>query len=208
MPRALLHFFFDQLYTRLAWSYDAVAWLVSGGQWQAWTASALPCVQDGPVLEVGCGRGHLLPALAARGWTALGLDRSPQMARAAHRRHRAVCQGDGMALPLADGSVGTLITTFPAPYVLRPETQVEFARVVRPGGRWLWVDVPMLFDGRATALARAITAIAYGEERRRNEWIQTELWQDRTERLWTVHIERLPLRHSSIGLRIAERRPL
>ena len=67
MRRSLLQLFFDQLYTRLAWGYDGVAALVSGGQWYEWGAAALDYVELDPVLEGGCGRGRLLPRLAAAG---------------------------------------------------------------------------------------------------------------------------------------------
>ena len=204
MRRTLLQLFFDQLYTRLAWGYDGVAWLVSGGLWYEWGAAALDYVEQGPVVEVGCGRGRLLPRLAAAGWPTVGLDRSPEMARAARQRHLAVLRGDALALPLADGSVGTLVTVFPAPYVLGRAAQMEFARVVRPGGRWLWVDGPALAPAPGSALARVVTALAYGGTAAPEA--ARLLGADATGGLWHVRAERVRVRGSTIGVRVAERR--
>ena len=39
-------------------------------------------------------------------------------------------------------SVGTIITTFPSGYVVQEAVWVEFARVLRPGGRWIVVSGP------------------------------------------------------------------
>src|SRR5581483_5728728 len=33
---------FHLLYHQLAWAYDTVAWLVSGGAWRAWARATLP----------------------------------------------------------------------------------------------------------------------------------------------------------------------
>lgn len=140
---------YDQFYTQFSWCYDVVTWLGSGGLWKRWTLVAADAVAGEAVLEVGYGRGHLLAHLANRGHRLCGIDRSAQMARAtqkrlgARRSHVLLLQGSGDALPLQDGSIGTLITTFPAPYVSLSATQHEFARVLRPGGCWIWIDAPI-----------------------------------------------------------------
>ncbi|MDQ7029970.1 MAG: class I SAM-dependent methyltransferase [Ardenticatenia bacterium] len=144
----LLWWFFDRLYTDLAPGYDLVAWLASGGLWYRWVDVAARFLAGDPVLEVGFGRGRLAVRLAHMGRTVVGLDRSPQMVMATRRlalRAGAplhLVQGSGDALPFGTATFGTLITTFPAPYVLAPQTQAEFARVLKPGGRWIWVDAP------------------------------------------------------------------
>lgn len=150
LRRRILRWFFGHLYTNLAWAYDVVAWLASGGLWYKWTFVAEQFVQDGPVLEVGVGRGRLLRRLDAGEHTAIGIELSPQMV-AAIQEHFAdagqrapLARGDACRLPFADSTFQTLITTFPAPYVAKERTQREFARVLRPGGRWIWVDQPQL----------------------------------------------------------------
>jgi len=137
-----------QFYGRLAWAYDAAVWALSAGLWYRWAFTAERFVRDQPVLEVGFGTGRLLAHLAGKGMEVIGVDKSPQMAATARRRlDRAGLQGniicaDAASLPLLEGSVGTIITTFPAGYVVQEATWVEFARVLRPGGRWIVVSGP------------------------------------------------------------------
>lgn len=138
------------LYGKAAWAYDPVSWLVSAGHWDAWRALALDHVTGDRVLEIGYGTGHLLPALARRHTLVAGLDASPQMAVRAQRQlaggsgQVVLAQGAGQAMPWADHAFDAIIATFPAPYIVAPETLAECARVLAaPGGRLvvsgLWV---------------------------------------------------------------------
>ena len=55
--QSLLGWVFDRLYNQLAWSYDLVSWLVSGGLWRQWHSLVLPYLVGPRVLEVsGPGR--------------------------------------------------------------------------------------------------------------------------------------------------------
>ena len=146
--RRLASWLVPQFYGRLAWAYDAAVWALSGGLWYRWAFTAEQFVRDQPVLEVGFGTGRLLARLARKGLEVIGVDKSPQMAAAAQRRlDRAGLRGkiicaEAASLPLADGSVGTIITTMPAGYAAQEATWAEFARVLRPGGRWIVVSGP------------------------------------------------------------------
>ena len=205
--RRLLLKLYDLLYTRLAWSYDMAGWAASGGLWNQWVAQALPFVEEGPVLEVGFGRGHLLRALADAGQQVIGVDWSFQMARHALRQGReGVLRGDGRALPFNDGHFATLVTTFPAPYILERESQCEFARVVRPGGLWVWVDAPTLRLTPATALAWLLAWVAWGSPRD-SEHALERLSRDRSGGLWQVHHERVQVGPSTVLVRLARRLP-
>jgi ubiquinone/menaquinone biosynthesis C-methylase UbiE len=64
LPRRAVKLGFHLLYHQFAFTYDAVAWFVSLGQWQAWGQAALKRVRGPRVLEIGHGPGHLLIALA------------------------------------------------------------------------------------------------------------------------------------------------
>jgi SAM-dependent methyltransferase len=61
----------------------------------------------GPVLELGCGSGRVMAALADCGYDVVGIDRSPDMLGLAHRRlaafevHHPLVQADMAHLPLA-----------------------------------------------------------------------------------------------------------
>lgn len=101
---------------------------------------------DGPVLDVGCGPGRHLEALAERGVRALGIDTSPAAAQIARRRGAEVLLADvfDAPLPLAswqtvlllDGNIGiggcptTLLQRIAA--LLTPAGQV-IAEVAAPG---------------------------------------------------------------------------
>ncbi len=134
---ALLARAYDLLYGRLAWTYDAVAWAVSLGQWQAWGAAALPYLTGPRVLELGHGPGHMLVALAEHGFAPVGLDLSPQMGRLAARRQPAapVVRGRAQAAPFAAARFDGALATFPTPYIVAPETAAAVFQLLRPGGR-------------------------------------------------------------------------
>ena len=130
-------------YGRLAWAYDAAVWLIGSGLWYRWGFTAERYLAGEPVLEVGCGTGHLLERLASRGVEVTGLDRSRQMVKAARRRlikaglAANVIHGKAQSLPFPAASVGTIVTVFPSGYARDERTWREFARVLRPGGRWI-----------------------------------------------------------------------
>lgn len=132
---------FNLLYHQMAWSYDAVSWLASLGQWRAWQAAALPYVRGSRVLELAHGPGHMLRALIRAGYTVTGLDLSAQMGRMARRRlaragcRAALVRGRGEALPFADNSFDTVYSSFPTPFILAGETLQSVWRVLAPGGR-------------------------------------------------------------------------
>lgn len=137
---------FERLYHELAWAYDAVSWLVSGGRWPRWQRAALPHLVGRRVLDVGCGPGHFLAELIHGGYAAYGLERSPQMRGRANgllvRRDQPwrVVGGDAWAMPFADATFDSLVLTFPAPFVRESAFWREAARVLRPEGRVVVVE--------------------------------------------------------------------
>jgi SAM-dependent methyltransferase len=98
------------------------------------------------VLEVGAGAAQCSRWLAARGVAVVATDVSGGMLRAAARLDAATgirtrrVQADARALPFADSSFDVAFTAFGAlPFV--PDAgrvHVEVARVLRPGGRWVF----------------------------------------------------------------------
>lgn len=132
-----------RLYNEFAWAYDVVSWVVSLGHWDRWRADALAHMRGERILEVGFGTGELLGEMTVRGWQVCGLDLSPAMHRITARKlwRRALqaprVRGRTQALPFADGSFDTVIATFPAEYILAPETLRDVARVLAPDGRFV-----------------------------------------------------------------------
>ncbi len=156
----LLRWGFGLLYNQLAWTYDAVAWLVSLGQWQTWTRCVLPFLRGSRVLELAHGTGNLLPELAAAGHRPTGFDLSPAMGRIAGRKLTrqglAVPLTRGMAqiLPFPAGTFDSAVSTFPAAFILDPLALSEVHRVLAPDG--IFVVLPIAHLTGRGPLARAL----------------------------------------------------
>ena len=144
--RALLTLFFRYLYTTLAWSYDAVAWLSSMGQWRIWQTAVLNTYR-GPVLELGHGPGHVLLDLEAAGNQVIGIDSSLQMSAMANRRRRrtgasfVLVQARAQQLPFNAEYFSAVIATFPTEYILADETLNECFRVLTAGGELIIIGL-------------------------------------------------------------------
>lgn len=178
--RLLLGTGFCLLYGRFAWSYDAVAWIVSLGHWHSWAESGLEYLVGHTVLEVGHGPGHLLPELHRRGYRAVGIDPSPQMGKLARDRLKAwgiqptVIRGRAQYLPFLSNSIDTVIATFPTDFIFDPLTLSEVARVLAPGGRL--VAVLSAFLDRSDPISRVIEW-AYRITGQREPQSQTQIAQ-------------------------------
>jgi SAM-dependent methyltransferase len=141
MLQRLLSFYFFHLYHSLAWSYDLVAWVVSMGRWNDWGQMVLDHLQPGPILELGFGPGHLQQSFLYRGLFAVGLDESWQMVRTAQKRNpngrlvRALAE----ASPFASESFQNVVAIFPSPYIFKPETAQQIARLLATDGQLIIV---------------------------------------------------------------------
>ena len=103
---------------------------------EAVCAAALGHGAAGPVLDVGCGEGYYAVQVAdALNAQLVGLDISKEAVRCAaakYKGHDWVC-GTAAHLPVADGSVGLLMSMFA---LTMPE---EFRRVMKPDGLFIQV---------------------------------------------------------------------
>jgi SAM-dependent methyltransferase len=97
------------------------------------------------VVDIGCGDGSLVRALAARGASVVGVEVSEAaVARAQDGRHRYVV-GRADALPLEDASVDACVlmrSLHHVPAEAMPRAFEECARVLRPGGA-MYVAEPL-----------------------------------------------------------------
>lgn len=148
--RPIYQFLYQCLYNELAWAYDTVSWVVSLGRWHTWQEAALPFIRGNNVLEVGFGTGELLAQMQDPQRRVIGLEPSPAMHRVAAEKHRhhlqtvPRVQGIAQRLPFPDNTFDTVLCTFPAGYILDPAAHQEFTRCLRPGGRFVILEVALV----------------------------------------------------------------
>jgi SAM-dependent methyltransferase len=125
----------------------------ASGAYRYWHASApspdlVAAVDEGwirarsRVLDVGCGAGTEVGALAARGFLAFGIDLSPHALRLAAEAHGAGrwAVADALRLPFRDGAFDAAIDRGCFHYLApadRPTFATELRRVLAPGGGFL-----------------------------------------------------------------------
>jgi ubiquinone/menaquinone biosynthesis C-methylase UbiE len=102
---------------------------------------------SGRILEIGIGSGLNLPFYRPSAQRVIGLEPSPHLlAMTRERRHRAAApvdllEGSAEAIPLDTASIDTVVTSWTLcsiPDVAR--ALAEMRRVLRPGGRLLFVE--------------------------------------------------------------------
>jgi ubiquinone/menaquinone biosynthesis C-methylase UbiE len=154
---APLRLFFKVFYTRLAWTYDWVASVVSSGNWIDWVFSVIPHLHGVRILELGFGPGHLMTALIRNGFRVVGLDVSRQMCRRLVVKVKRngmgglVVNGYAQFMPLPNNSFDHVVATFPSDYIFDPKTLSEIWRVLVPGGSFImlpiaWLSSPKWFE--------------------------------------------------------------
>jgi SAM-dependent methyltransferase len=122
------------------------------------TASAAPLIArlvgtgPGHCLDVGCGTGVHLAAVADAGWSVVGVDASADQLRVAGQRAgpvlAALIQGDVAQLPFTAGSFHLVVSAFTHTDVEDFATLArEVRRVLQPDGRFVYVGLHPCFTG-------------------------------------------------------------
>jgi demethylmenaquinone methyltransferase/2-methoxy-6-polyprenyl-1,4-benzoquinol methylase len=153
------------MFDRIAPRYDLLNRIISLGQdgrWRRRLIAALDLPDDARVLDVATGTGDVAVALAAR-HQVVGLDPSAQMLavadakvalRGLSERVTLVC-GRAEALPFEDGSFDASCIAFGIRNVPdRPRGLAEMARVTKPGGRVVVLELGDPDAGLLAPLAR------------------------------------------------------
>jgi len=142
--------FVEHMFDAIAPRYDLLNQLMTFGVDRRWRRAAVDALALQPgarVLDLGCGTGDFVAAVAACGARPIGVDLSAGMLREARRRlpAHALTRADALALPLRDASVDAVVSGFALRNLLSVAAALrESARVLRAGGRiaLLEVDVP------------------------------------------------------------------
>ena len=123
--------------------------LVPGRSWAAWSRALGHLLPPLVVADLGCGEGYLTLEAARWAKRVVGVDRSLavlKQARALARRRRVTNvewkRGDLEQVPLGDASVDVAVLSQALHHAADPgRALAEAARIVRPGGRVLVLDL-------------------------------------------------------------------
>ncbi len=135
------------MFDRVAHVYDRMNSVMTAGMHHHWRERAVDLARVGPgsrVLDVATGTGDLAVALAARGADVTGMDFSPGMLELARRKAPALAfeEGDALALTHPDASFDAATVGFGARnFADLDRGLAEMARVVRPGGRVVVLEI-------------------------------------------------------------------
>ena len=204
----LVRFGFYLLYNQLAWTYDAVAWVVSLGEWARWRRAAMPFVCGERMLELAHGTGHILNSLHEAGFDTVGMDLSPFMGRIAQRRTGGrvpLVRGRGQGVPFSADTFDTILVTFPTPFIIKRETLLELRRVLVADGRLVIVPSGWL---KGRGLVERVIAGAFAATGQRAGDDGVEAWlQPVTDAGFSVRVERVELARSWVIVVVAENSP-
>jgi len=148
-------------FARWADRWDALKREVYGEAF--WAPALLALLPRGTrVADLGCGTGELVAALAAAGAEVIGVDREEAMLTAARGRTEGLpgvtlLRGEVECLPLPDASIDAALLVLVLQHLTDPAAALaEAARVLRPGGRLVGLDLaPHHNDGLQAVLGHA-----------------------------------------------------
>lgn len=134
----------EEMFDRIAPRYELVNRVMTLGLDAGWRRRAVRELQLEPgarVVDLGCGTGDLCRVLGRAGLRAVGVDMAAGMLAKA-RTSAPLVRADALQLPMGDATVDGAISGF----ALRNVVDIaacfrEAARVIRPGGRAVFLEV-------------------------------------------------------------------
>lgn len=135
------------MFDRIAPRYDRLNRVLTWGLDRGWRRRALAAAAVGRgdvVVDVACGTGDLAALAATRGARVVGVDFSAGMLACARDRGVAatLVRGDAAALPIATARAAAVTCGFALRnFTAIPPMLAEAARVLRPGGRLVVLEV-------------------------------------------------------------------
>ena len=157
----------EEMFDRIAPRYELVNRVMTLGLAAGWRRRAVRELRLAPgarVVDLGCGTGDLCRLLERAQLGAVGIDMAAGMLARAHTS-AALVRGDALKLPFRDGSVDGAISGFALRNVVDiPACFAEAARVIRPGGRAVFLEVseppnPVLRELHALYFRRVVPLI-------------------------------------------------
>ena len=155
------------LFARIARRYDLMNDVMTFGmhrRWKSRTAAIATAAMPGPALDVSTGTGDLAFRLARRPSTSsvVALDLLPQMISIARSRaakqanaNVALMVGDALSLPFPDSTFACATAGFSLRNMPDAAQAIsEMARVVRPGGRVVLLELSPMNPGLKAGLFR------------------------------------------------------
>ncbi len=135
------------MFDRIAPHYDRLNGVMTWRLDRRWRLAAIAAAALGPgmvAVDVACGTGDLAALAAATGARVVGVDFAAGMLAGARRRGVAaqLARADAAALPVATASADAVTCGFALRnFVAIPPMLAEAARVLRPGGRLVVLEV-------------------------------------------------------------------
>ena len=132
-----------------------------------------------PILDLGCGNGDIGDLALRSHWPAIGLDLLPSEVRAAVVRdaYAGATVGDGVSLPFADSSFGTVMSICVMEHIPDDRAVIaEVARVLQPGGRLVYTTPSDHFESQLleaddpSAVAAVTDRLGHRHYRCRDDW--------------------------------------
>lgn len=146
----------DRIFARIAARYDLINRILSLGQEQNWRRRGVAFLPEGRVLDLGSGTGAAAPVLDP--FQVVALDPVVEMLALSPIQDRVAAAGEH--LPFADASFDGVFSA----YVFRnltsiPATLTEVARILRPGGVAVIIDLGRPRNRVLAALHRLASAV-------------------------------------------------
>lgn len=154
---------FGLLYGPLSALHERAGTLAFGAAWHGRRVALLENLPPFELaLDIGCGEGRLLQAMARRSLHAVGIDPSVSVARRARERGNHVAVAAAQALPFPGASFGAVLCTYPGPWIIERKVWDEIARVTAPGATIAILLGGDYTTGRGARVRTTLARIAYG----------------------------------------------
>ncbi len=187
---------------------------VRRAEWR-WLERHLPAGRELAVLDLGCGPGALLRAIAGRVGRGLGIDVSAEMIAAAQAARPSLeklrfARGDGAHTSLPDASFDLIVSCLSLHYLDGDGATAEVMRLLVSGGRFLCVDMvaspvrpaelPRFAVDRAAVIVQHLTHPGFAAGLR--ALVREPAWQAMERRYPLLPLERYEQLAARLGARL------